>query len=503
MQDKLQAELRNYAGKAAARSQTCGFSDENWEGRGGISVKIRNYQQLISQGDQQSRKIVLDIAQAALRQLDAYDRLRSILHMDGDELVIGNKRWNLREKRHVYLCGAGKACNAMAQAVEDTLGDWLTDGVAVVKIQEPKDHFVRTRLRVGGHPLPNRAGLEACRELLELVDGAGAEDLFLCVMSGGSSALMGYPVEGITLEEEIETTDILLKSGAGIAEINAVRRHISRMNGGRLAQRIAARGAELIGFNISDSVSNPPTGDISVPWKDYSGTPMGPDKTTLADALACIDKYDLRQRLPRSVITYLTQCGPEGETPKQLPQNTYYQINTLPDGVRYAKKAAEDMGIPAVILTTFLEGEAKDAGTFMASIAREIQEYHQPVAPPCVVLSAGECVTTIADNSCIKGHGGPSQEMALSFALTAAKTQGACLMSIDSEGTDGTTCAAGGIADSQSLAAMEKTGADPYEALRGHACFEALDAAGCTVMTGNTGTNICDLNVMYVPAKSK
>lgn len=157
--------------------------------------------------------------------------------------------------------------------VEDALGERLTDGIAVVKILEPGDRFVRTRVRIGGHPIPNQAGYEACLEILDLIDRAGPEDLFLCVMSGGSSALMSCPVDGISLEDEQKTTDILLKSGAGILEINAVRRHISRMNGGRMAQRIADRGAELIGFNISDSVSNPPTRDISIPWEHYYGTP--------------------------------------------------------------------------------------------------------------------------------------------------------------------------------------------------------------------------------------
>lgn len=464
-----------------------------------IEGKIKNYQALVSQGDRKSRKIVLDIAQKALSQLDAYGRMRSILKIEGSCLVIGKRRWDLAQKRHIYLCGAGKACNAMAQAVEDTLGDWLTDGLIIVKIKEEKDRFVHTRVRIGGHPLPNQDGFDACQELLELVGQAGPSDLFLCVMSGGSSALMSCPAEGISLEDEIRTTDLLLKSGAGIAEINAVRRHISRMNGGRLAQKIAERGCEMIGFNISDAVSNPPTGDIAQPWEGFYGTPMGPDQTTLDDAWACIRKYNLEARLPQNVVDYLTNCGPAGETPKSFPQNTYYQINTLPDGVLCAQRTAEELGLRAVILTSFLEGEAREAGTFLAGVAREIQRYHRPVAPPCVVLTGGECVTTIRDSREITGHGGPSQEMTLSFAVTASKTRGTCLLSMDTEGTDGTTPVAGGITDSQTLAAMESAGVDPYAALRGHASYEALNQAGCTVLTGNTGTNICDLNILYVP----
>jgi glycerate 2-kinase len=157
------------------------------------------------------------------------------------------------------------------------------------------------------------------------------------------------------------------------------------------------------------------------------------------------------------------------------------------------------MGIPAIIVSSFLEGESREAGTFFASMAREIQTYGNPIKPPCVLLSSGEVTTQILDNNVIKGHGGPGQEMAVSFAIAAAKTDGACLLSVDSEGTDGTTKVAGGITDSTSFKAAADKGISLYQALREHSCFEALDAIGSTVFTGNTGTNLCDLNILYVP----
>ena len=204
----------------------------------------------------------------------------------------------------------------------------------------------------------------------------------------------------------IDTTDVLLKSGAGILEINAVRRHISQFNGGMLAKRIAARGAELIGFGISDAVGTPATGDIGEPYKAYKGTPMGPDQTTLEDARRVIRDYDVADRLPKAVVDYLMNVGEEGETPKAFPQNTYFLLNTLPDSCIYAKKVAEEMGIPAIILSSFLEGESKDAGTIFASIAREVQSYGNPLPAPCVILSSGETTTKILDNREITGHGG-------------------------------------------------------------------------------------------------
>lgn len=462
--------------------------------------KIKNYEALISHGDRQSRKIVLDITEQTLRRLDARERIRSIVHMEGDVLCIGECRWDLSKKRNVYLIGAGKACNHMAMALDEILGDHLTRGIAIVKIVEPTDRFAHTEIYGGGHPLPNETGLMACREILKLVDGASPEDLFLVVISGGSSALMSYPIDGISLQDEIATTDILLKSGASIYEINAIRRHISQMNGGMLAKRIAARGAELIGFGISDGIGTPATDDISKPYQDYKGTPMGPDQTTLDDARRVIRDYGVADRLPKTVVDYLMSVGPEGETPKRFPQNTYFLLNTLPDSCRYAKEIAEQMGLRAYILSSFLEGESRDAGMLFASIAREIQQYGNPFPAPCVILASGETTTKILDNREICGHGGPGQELTAGFALAAAKIPGCCMLSIDSEGTDGTTVVAGGITDSKTLAAADTRKISLHDALRGHACFEALDALGDTVYTGNTGTNLCDFNVLYIPS---
>lgn len=334
-----------------------------------------------------------------------------------------------------------------------------------------------------------------------MVDTAGPDDLFIAVISGGSSALMNCPVDGISIDDEAVTTDVLLKSGAGIYQVNAVRRHISQTNGGMLAERIRKRGAELIGIGISDAVGNPPTSDIRVPRDDFASTPIGPDRTSLDDARRMIDEFNLGDRLPSSVVTHFADEGPAQETPKAFTGNTYYVLNTVPDLCLIAKQVAEEEGIPAFILTSFLEGESADAATFMASLAREIQAYGNPFPPPCLILSSGETTTEITDNSNISGHGGPSQELAAGFALAATAIPGACMFSIDSEGTDGTSSAAGGLCDSTSAARAGASGIDLRAALRTHASHEALEALNDAVITGNTGTNLCDFNLLYVPAK--
>lgn len=462
--------------------------------------KIRNSDILLSNGNISSRRTVLEIADRTLERLDSYHRIKEIMHLEGEILHIGTRSWDLSKKRNIYLFGAGKACNHMAMAVDHVLGDRLTKGIAIVKIHEETDSFNKTEVFVGGHPLPNETGYQASKKIIQIVEQAGKDDLFIVVISGGSSALMSCPVDGITLQDEIDATDVLLKSGAGIYEINAVRRHISALNGGMLAKRIKDVGAELIGIGISDAVGTPVTADIRIPYAAYKSTPIGPDATTIDDARATITNFNLADRLPKSIVDYLANAGPEAETPKAFPDNTYFLLNTLPDSCIYAKGVCEEMGIPAIILTSFLEGESRDAGTFMASLAREIQTYGNPVKPPCVLLSSGEVTTQILDSKQIKGHGGPGQEMAVSFAITAAKTPGACLLSIDSEGTDGTAKVAGGITDSESFKAAGDKGINLYQALREHSCFEALDAIGSAIFTGNTGTNLCDLNIVYVPA---
>lgn len=462
--------------------------------------KITNFDDLVAVGDAESRRVVLTIADRVLQRLDAYHRIRSIMSLDGDLLTVGTKTWDLSTKRHVYLVGAGKACNHMAMAVDHVLGDRLTRGIAIVKIAEESDRFGRTEVYVGGHPLPNETGHQASLEILELADNAGPDDLFIAVISGGSSALMSCPIDGVSLEDEQRATDVLLKSGAGIYEINAIRRHISQTNGGMLAKRIAASGAELIGIGISDAVGNRPTGDIAVPYAAYASTPIGRDTTTLADARRVIADYDLADRLPASIVSYLASVGEEGETPEAFPDNTYYLLNTLPDSCRYAQEVAEELGLNALILTSFLEGESRDAGTFFASLAREIQARGTPIEAPCVLIAAGETTTTILDNAKITGHGGPGHELTAGFAISAAKAPGAVALSIDTEGTDGTTSAAGGLCDSTTLARARAAGVDLHAALRGHATHEALGAIGDIIVTGNTGTNLCDLNLVYVPA---
>jgi glycerate-2-kinase len=465
-----------------------------------LRLKIRNKDELLANGVVDSRRIVLEVTEQVLKKLDAYERLKAFVHLEGDLLHIGNYQWDLAQKRHIYVFCAGKAANHMAMAMDGILGQRLTKGVAIVKIVEETDHYANTEVFVGGHPLPNYEGVRGCRRMLEIVDRADQDDLFIVCISGGSTALMGYPVDGITLEEKMAATDTMLKSNIRVMDINVIRGHLSQMNRGRLGQRIEKRGAEMIGLNIWDALDWPPIKDYGEPVV-IRGTPIGPDYSTFADAQRIIIEHGLLGRLPKSVESYIFNGTEAQETPKSIARATYFMLNILSDSCRYAAEIASDMGINHMILTTSLEGESKDAGIILAGIAKEVQRFHQPIVPPCMIFSAGETSTRILDNEEVKGHGGPSQELAAGFAIVARETPGACMLSIDTEGTDGTTMMAGGITDSETYHQAVARGIDLQEALRGHSTYEALSELGCCVFTGNTGTNLCDFNVFYIPEK--
>lgn len=460
--------------------------------------KIRNMEELLSCGDIESRRKVLEVTERVLQRLDGYERVKAFVRREENLLYVGNRMWDLSKKKHIYVLGAGKACNHMAGAMTEILGGWLTKGVINVKITEDTDRYVNTEVFVGGHPLPNHEGERGAMRMLELVDASGPDDLFIFLMSGGSTALMGYPVEGITLEELMEARDVMLKSNMRVMDINCVTGHCEQLNRGRLGQRIMRRGGEIISLNIWDAIGWPEIEDYGDPVA-MNGTPVGPDSSTFEQARRIIAENDLAGRLPKSVYDYIQNGTPKQETPQRIDRATYFILNTLTDSCKYALEAAEEMGVPSYILTTSIEGESKDVGMLLATIAQEVQSFGRPFQAPCFLFSAGETTTSIPDSRVIAGHGGPGQELAAGFALVAGAVPGACMLSIDTEGSDGTTRYAGGLTDSTTLRRAEAAGILIQDALRGHATCEAMCAIHDCVFTGNTGTNLCDFNVLYIP----
>ncbi len=466
--------------------------------------KIKNYEELLSHGDKEAREVVLKVTDEVLDRLDCYKYLKKLIRRDGDTLTIGHQAVDLSKYERVYAFSSGKAGNHMARAFEEILGDRLTAGVTIIKIKEDIDvqTLKKTEIFVGGHPLPNEEGIEGCKRMLEIADQMNEKDLLLLGLTGGCSALMGYPVEGVSLDDLKEATDVMLKNSMWVMDINDIRGHLSRMSRGRLGQRI--KGSKIFCFEIWDAVGLDDITDYSRPVP-IMGTPVGYDTITFEDIRAIIKKYNIEDKLPKSVANYLMNSGPEEETPQKMTNDVdYYIVNTLPDSCKHAMDVAKEMGIDAHVLTTYASGESKDFGTFMATIAKEIQSTGRPFKAPCLIFSAGETTTAIGSDDEITGHGGPSQELVTSFAIMADELglENVCMLSMDSEGTDGTCENAGGLTDSTSMKKAVEAGVDLRRQLEGHACYEALKAIKDGLFTGNTGTNLCDFNVLYVGEKS-
>ena len=463
-------------------------------------LPIKNTSMLQNTGDPLVRGPLLRMANHALAALNSERLIPSLVRLEGDILHVGDTVWNLADYRRVLVVGAGKAGNHMARALESILGARISRGLVIVKQLEPGDELAHIELALGGHPYPNESGRRATQRILDLLGGCASGDLVVSLISGGSSALMNCPAEGISVEEESRLTELLLTAGASILEINTVRRHVSAVNGGRLAQRVSASGAQMLNLILSDRVGDTAVGTPRGPPPRaptaYTGTQIGLDPTTFLDAWNILERYRLLAAAPNSVLEHLRRGPQLTETPKSpLPGVSNFVIQGLPDACAAAVDAARAEHLPVHVLTSGLEGDSRQAGMFLAAVAREVRDRGEPFAPPCVLVAAGE--TTVRLNG-PAGSGGPSQELALSFAREVAGLAGVGIAAIETEGTDGPTTLAGAVTDGTTLERCRAARVDILAALDGHDCCPALTAVGDQLETGNTGTNLCDLNIIYI-----
>jgi glycerate 2-kinase len=428
------------------------------------------------------------IWEAALNAADPATCIRNFLQIDDNVLSVGGKQFELRGR--LIVIGAGKPGAKMAQVVEGILGSYITDGLVVTKYGHALA-LQRIKLVEAGHPIPDSTGIRAAQETRELLRGLTKDDLVLCLISGGGSALWPAPAEGITLEEKQEVTQLLLRAGATIRETNAVRKHLSVMKGGQLAQWAAP--ARVVSLIISDVI-----GDAM----DFIASgPTAPDTTSFSDALAIVQKYGLQ--VPEAVVERF-QDGVHGripETPKpgdplfKQVDNFIIANNRLL--IDAAAEKARELNFTTLILGTEVEGEAKDIGRFFGAIAKEIGRSGNPIQPPACILAAGETTVTVRGH----GLGGRNQEMALAWAMTMASRPGvtpACFASIASDGTDGPTTAAGGLVDPFTCSRAIELGLIPSKYLRSNDSSNFLKATGDLIVTGPTQTNLMDLQILLV-----
>jgi glycerate 2-kinase len=447
---------------------------------------IQNINQLTAHGNSKLRKVALDILEHALEAADPYRAVNRTLHLEGETLLLEDLSFDLKQYGRIFILGAGKASRRIALALEEKLGDRITDGLVVLKCGDEAD-FEFVKVIYAAHPIPDVNSYRAAAQMLALAETFRQSDLVFAGITGGSSALLELPAEGISLEDIQKVYELLLLSGADIVQINAVRKHLSRIKGGLLAKTILP--ATLINLTVSDVV-----GDML----DYITCPTVPDTSTFDDARRVLDEYDLWDSFPKAASRHLRSGGNLHETPKDfgdLPLHTFLVVKGDTACVAAADRARE-LGFNSMILTSKLKGEARDAGTFFASIAHEVIHHRRPVGAPCVLIAGGENVVTIGSDE--RGTGGPNQEFALSASIEIAGLDNIVIASIDTDGIDGSSQTAGVMVDGSTIASASAKGLDPKGALRRHDVDPLVNQIGEVIITGPTGTNVNDLKIMLV-----
>ncbi len=434
------------------------------------------------------RELVTRVMGAALDAVEPGEAVRRALRREGSRLVVGDRSYDLDGYARVLVVGAGKAGAPMAAAVEEVLGDRVSAGLVIVKY----DHTGPTRevvLREAGHPIPDESCVGATAELAELVEGSGPVDLVVVVLSGGGSALMMLPARGITLDDMQRTTALLLRAGATINELNAVRKHLERAKGGGLARMAAP--SDMLALVLSDVVGNP----LDV----IASGPTVPDTSTFADTCAIVDRFGVWDELPASVAGRL-RAGRDGDfpdTPKpgdpifERTQTVVVASNEL--AAVAAVRQAEAEGLRALLLSTYVEGEAREVAKVVAALAREETAHDRPLARPCCIVAGGETTVHVRG----RGRGGRNQELALAAVEKLDGLDGVVLAALATDGTDGPTDAAGALVDGTTLARARALGLDPQQYLQDNDAYHFFEPLGDLLLTGPTNTNVNDLLFVF------
>ena len=410
--------------------------------------------------------------------------LRRAIHLNGDVLSVAGESIDLSQIQRVIVVGMGKASARMAASLEMTIGERIDDGLVVTAdgYGVPTE---RVKVVEASHPVPDERGLAAARQIAQLADSAGENDLVIVLISGGGSALLTYPVDDVELSELAETNELLLRSGATIQEINTVRKHLSQLKGGRLASR--AFPAAVVSLILSDVAGDP--------LDAIASGPTVPDPTTYDDAARIMLGHKLWDEVPLAVRSHIDKgrSGDAPETPKSgnevFSRVTTAIIGSGTDAAEAALNEAKVLGYHSLLLTTTLQGEAREVGNVLSSIAREEVLHERPLPLPAMIVAAGETTVTITG----AGKGGRNQELALSAAIGIERLSGVAIASVGTDGRDGPTDAAGGIVDGETIVNLRAQGIDPNEMLAENDSYHALASVGDLITTGPTGTNVADL----------
>jgi glycerate-2-kinase len=454
-------------------------------------IRIKNRQELIKNGatqlNRKARDLALKSLEAALKAVDPKQIMKSKLLLKDSTLSIDRYSFDLSKFKSIYVVGGGKASGSMAEALEHILGKRVTCGL-VNAPYGTKSSVSMIELHGASHPVPDEAGVAGARRMLEIADLAEKDDLVVCLISGGGSSLMPLPRGSVSLADKREITSALLKSGATINEINTVRKHISDLKGGWLAKK--AYPATVLNLILSDVVGDP---------LDFIASgPTVPDSTTFSDAVEVLRKYDLWTGASASIRKVLSD-GAKGlipETPKADDKAFKKVYNVIVGNNRFSSLAAlerlKSTSLNTLLLTATLEGEARQVGVVLASIAREVSVSGNPVSKPGGIVAGGETTVVVTG----KGKGGRNQEIALAAGIKLKGLDGTVIASLSTDGIDGPTDAAGAIVDGKTLARATEAGLSPERFLAENDSYHFFSRLGDLVFTGPTGTNVNDISVI-------
>jgi len=430
-----------------------------------------------------------EIFHAGLKAVDPGIAVKRYCRLDGSHLFIGDKSYDLSRFNHLFVIGAGKASAPMANSMEDLLGERIAKGIINVKYGHTAK-LTRIKLVEAGHPIPDKNGEEGSRAILNLAKEAQKDDLVLCLMSGGGSALLPLPAQGLTLKDKQETIKVLLACGATIHEINAIRKHTSAVKGGQIAR--AVHPATLISLILSDVVGD----NLDV----IASGPTVPDSSSFSDCMEIFRRYSIIKKLPASVVRHIKAgiSGKVSETSKKgdpaFLRTRNQIIGSNFEAIIAAKQKAEGLGYTTLVLSSMIEGETKDVAHVHGAIAREILKTDNPIPPPACILSGGETTVTITG----KGLGGRSQEFSLAMAIDIAGNESIVALSAGTDGTDGPTEAAGAVADTDTFKRAVSMGLDPRQFLVNNDSYHFFDQLGDLFITGPTNTNVMDMRIILV-----
>jgi hydroxypyruvate reductase/glycerate 2-kinase len=443
-----------------------------------------------------ANQIVTDIFNAALLSVDPYESGK--LHADKIRQFYQDNNF-----KKLIIVGFGKAAPAMAKAVKDDLMDLIDTGIVVTKYGHAENtefgvksselgvkKLKKIKVIEAGHPVPDENGLNATEEIIRLLKDVDEKTLVTCLISGGGSALLVSPYKGISLNEKQEITELLLKAGADINGLNTVRKHISRVKGGRLAE--IAYPAKIISLILSDVIGD----KLDV----IASGPTSPDKTTYKDALKVLEKYKLMNKCPEKILVIL-QKGENGLTPETPKEgNKIFEsveniiIGSNKKALEAAKTKAESFGLQTEIISSEITGEARDVGTWLAKEAIKKKGSRGMGQGVRCLISGGETTVTVKG----VGIGGRNMELALAFAMEIEGIEGITFLSAGTDGTDGPTDAAGAIVDGQTVARAKAIGFDPGTYLENNDSYNFFKQINELFITGPTGTNVMDIQIMVI-----